>query len=96
MTRVLSLLPDGMGEEFLALWHEFEAGETPDARFAKAVDRVPPLLHNLHGGGHSWSTHGISKERVFSLNERIGTGSEALWSVLRKRLEGAVEEGILK
>ena len=94
--RILSILPSGMGEEFMELWHEFESGETPDSRFAKAIDRVPPLLHNLHGGGHSWQKHGITKDQVFSLNQRIGKGSEELWLVIRSKLENAVNEGILK
>ena len=94
--RILAILPDGMGDEFMVLWHEFEAGETSDSRFAKAIDRVPPLLHNIADDGHSWQKHGISSERVFSLNERIGQGSDALWSVMRKKLEAAVKDGILK
>lgn len=95
MKRILSFLPDGMGEEFMELWYEFEAGETADAQFAKAVDRVPPLLHNIHGHGHSWKTHGITKNKVFSVNQRIENGSKELWSVMRSKLEKAVDEGIL-
>ena len=94
--RVLNLLPDEMAEEFLELWHEFEAGETADSCFAKAIDRVPPLLHNIHGDGHSWKTHGITKDKVFSVNQRIEAGSKELWSVMRDKLEAAVDAGILK
>jgi len=54
------------------------------------------LLHNLHGDGHSWRKHGVSKERVFDLNQRIESGSEALWAVIRRKLEEAVSAGILK
>ncbi|MGM0906218.1 MAG: HD domain-containing protein [Pseudomonadota bacterium] len=94
--RILSILPNDMEDEFMELWYEFEAGETTDARFAKAVDRVPPLLHNIHGDGHSWKAHGITKDKVFSVNQRIENGSEALWSVMRSKLERAVDDGILK
>lgn len=96
ISRLFNLLPDGMSDEFLDLWQEFESGETADARFAKAIDRVPPLLHNLHGEGHSWKAHGVTKEQVFSVNQRIEAGSKDLWSVIRKKLEGAVEAGLLK
>lgn len=96
LARVLSFLPDGKGDEFVDLWYEFEAGETPDARYAKAIDRVPPLLHNLRGNGHSWRTHGVTQEQVLSLNSRIGLGSTELWQVIRKQLEDAFEQGILK
>ncbi|MCC5853348.1 MAG: HD domain-containing protein [Alkalimonas sp.] len=94
--RLLQLLPAELAQEFTALWQEFEAGETAEARFAKAIDRVPPLLHNLHGDGHSWKTHGVSADQVFSVNQRIAAGSEALWSVMRARLEAAVRDGLLK
>ncbi len=93
--RLLALLPEGKAEEYMALWQEFEAGETADSKYAKAIDRVPPLLHNLHGNGHSWSKHNISKEKVFSVNKRIAKGSEKLWNVLEEELEKAVEKGIL-
>ncbi len=95
--RLLNLLPDdNIAEEYMALWYEFEAGESADSKYAKAIDRVPPLLHNLHGNGHSWSKHDISKQQVFNLNSRIAQGSEKLWSVMAAKLEQAVESGILK
>ncbi|HAS14896.1 MAG TPA: phosphohydrolase [Idiomarina abyssalis] len=94
--RILSILPDEMEGELIELWYEFEAGETADSKFAKAVDRVPPLLHNIHGNGHSWKAHRITKDKVFSVNQRIESGSEALWSVMRSKLESAVDEGVLK
>lgn len=96
LKRLLDILPDGEAEEYLFLWHEFESGNTADSRYAKAIDRVPPLLHNLHGRKTSWEEHNISKEQVFSVNSRIANGSEALWTVLEKRLETAVETGKLK
>lgn len=94
--RVLGLLPGAMHDEYLALWQEFEAGESNDARFAKAIDRVPPLLHNIHGDGHSWKAHGITQEQIFSVNQRIEQGSTELWDVMREQLEGAVRDGLLK
>lgn len=95
VARLFAMLPEGMSAEFLALWNEFEAGETPDARYAKAIDCVPPLLHNLHGNGHSWRAHDISQEKILGLNARIGLGSTELWHVIRKQLEEAFEQGIL-
>ena len=94
--RILSLLPNDMGSEFIELWLEFESGETADSCFARAVDRVPPLLHNLHGGGHSWKKYGVAKDRVFSINQCIQNGSEDLWAVVREKLEEAVTKGILE
>ncbi len=96
LERILSLLPGNKAKEYMALWHEFEAGETADSRYAKAIDRVPPLLHNLYGGGHSWRKHQVPKEKVFSLNSRINEGSQQLWTVIKARLEEAVSKGILR
>ncbi|MEN9657541.1 MAG: hypothetical protein RL571_1006 [Pseudomonadota bacterium] len=93
--RLLALLPEGSGDEYLQLWYEFEAGESADAKYAKAIDRVPPLLHNLHGNGHSWSAHQVPKEKVFAVNSRINQGSAPLWQVLETKLQAAVANGIL-
>ena len=94
--RILNMLPNGMGSEFVELWREFESGDTPDSRFAKSIDRVPPLLHNIHGNGLSWEENGIKKDQVFTVNKRIEKGSEELWAVIEKQLECAVNDGILK
>lgn len=94
--RILTLLPDGKGAAFLELWQEFEAGKTPDASFAKAIDRIPPLLHNLHGDGHSWKENNVPKEKVFDLNKRhIANGSTQLWETMEKKLEQAIDDGLL-
>jgi len=61
LERVLGLLPEGKADEYVELWLEFEAGSSADSKYAKAVDRIPPMLHNLHGDGHSSRTHGIFK-----------------------------------
>jgi len=94
--RVLGLLPEEKHEEYIGLWYEFEAGETPESRYARAIDRIPPLLHNLHGNGHSWDTHNIPKEKVFSVNRRIKDGSERVWESIESKLNEAVLNGILK
>jgi len=96
LKRILDLLPEGQADQYLSLWHEFEEGESADAKFAKAVDRVPPLLHNLHDNGHSWQKHNVPKEKVFALNSRIASGSNDLWSVIEAKLNTAVDTGILK
>lgn len=94
--RILSLLPDSKTDEYMVLWHEFESGESADSRYARAIDRVPPLLHNLHGDGHSWRENNITKDQVLSLNSRINDGSEKIWKVMHAKLKEAVSNGILK
>lgn len=95
VARLLGLLPAAQAAELQDLWDEFDAGTSSDARYARAIDRIPPLLQNLHGDGHSWRQNAVSPERILGLNARIGEGSEAVWSVIRGRLEKAFAEGIL-
>ena len=94
--RVLEMLPKDQADEYVALWFEFEEGESAESIFARAVDRIPPLLHNLHGDGHSWRENNVSKEMVLSLNSRIADGSNEVWDTLKNQLHEAVETGILK
>jgi putative hydrolase of HD superfamily len=86
--RIFGLLPGPQGADFLALWQEFEAGETADSRFANAVDRAMPVLLNLANRGQSWRENGISHERVVGrVAPPIREGCPALWQYLEARLE---------
>lgn len=96
LKRVLKLLPKEKFTVYFDLWKEFELGESSDSKYAKAIDRIPPLLHNLHGGGHSWRDNNVPKEKVFSVNSKIKEGSQELWDVMEKKLDKAVSNGILK
>ena len=96
LERILKILPNNESKKYMDLWNEFESGETSDSKFARSIDRVPPILHNLHGGGHSWNDNNIPKEKVFSVNSRIKEGSEILWQVIKLKLDEAVSSGILK
>jgi putative hydrolases of HD superfamily len=93
--RIYALLPDDQRDELRALWEEFEAKETPEARFAGSVDRLAPLLLNHATEGRSWREHGITSERVRSINKRIELGSPALWEVAQELIDDAVAEGYL-
>ena len=86
--RIFGLLPAGQAAELLALWREFEAGETAEARLASAVDRAMPVLLNLANDGQSWRENGISYERVVArVREPIETGCPALWRHIDARLQ---------
>jgi putative hydrolases of HD superfamily len=88
--RIFGLLPNAHGARFLELWEEFEAGETPEARFAHAADRAMPVLLNLANGGGSWVENGIAYERVVrKVGPPIEAGCPALWDWLAPQLEAA-------
>jgi putative hydrolase of HD superfamily len=92
--RIFGLLPEAIGAEFLALWQEFEKGETMESRFANALDRAMPVLLNLENEGQSWRENKISFERVVNRIEgQINDGFPALWAYLRPKLDEARGKG---
>lgn len=93
--RVFGLLPTDQAQAFRALWDEFEARETPEAKFAAACDRLQPMLLNIHTEGASWRKHGITHERVVARNAHIAAGSTVLWGHMAKLLAEAVADGLL-
>ena len=94
VTRIFGLLPDDRGAALLALWQEFEAGASAEARFAHAIDRAMPVLLNLSNAGQSWRENGISHERVVRrVKPPIREGCPALWDYIEVRLEHARTQG---
>lgn len=91
--RLFGLLPAEQGAELRAVWDEFEAGATPEARFARALDRFAGFLLNHASEGRSWRENGITADRVYERNQPIGAGAPALWEVVQHRLAGAVAAG---
>lgn len=92
--RIFGLLQEKQSATFMALWHEFENGDTAEARFAHAADRAMPVLLNLANEGQSWVENGISHQRVVKrLKDPIQAGCPALWAYLEIRLEDARERG---
>ncbi|MFO1329147.1 MAG: HD domain-containing protein [Rubrivivax sp.] len=92
--RITGLLPPPQAAEWLALWDEFEAGVTAEARFAHAADRAMPALLNLADGGHSWVAHGIGYERVVArIGPPIQAGCPALWAWMKERLDEELVRG---
>lgn len=84
--RIFGLLPPDQGAALRALWEEFEAAETPDARFAKSLDRVQPVMANLMSGGGTWVTYDVTYEQLESrVGVKIAKGAPRLWDWVRER-----------
>ena len=93
--RLFGLLPDDQTQAFRALWDEFEARETVEAKFAAACDRLHPMLLNVHTEGAAWQRHGITSDRVLARNGHIVHGSKDLWTYAEAMIRQAVADGTL-
>jgi putative hydrolases of HD superfamily len=80
--RLFWVLPEDQAQSFMALWQEFEDRQTPEAKFAFALDRLMPVLHNVFTQGGSWKEHGIRQEQALTKNRPIEDGSSVLWQVV--------------
>jgi putative hydrolase of HD superfamily len=93
--RLFGLLPADQAAELRQLWVEFEARQTPEARFANAIDRVMPLLLNYETQGKSWQEHGIRSENILPRMAHVNGGSETIWQLIQAIVTDAVEVGYL-
>ncbi|HFQ5377919.1 TPA: HD domain-containing protein [Vibrio vulnificus] len=94
--RLFGMLPAEQGEELLQLWLEFEAAQTADAKFGKALDRIIPMLLNYHNQGQSWQEHGVTRQQALTVNQKIDLGSHVLWDKAQEIIEQATQNGWLK
>ncbi len=93
--RLFALLPPDQAVEFRQLWNEFESRKSADARFAAALDRMLPQLHNYYTQGGSWKEHAITVDRVVAKNATMNEGAAVLWTWTQKLLADAVMKGFL-
>lgn len=94
--RIYGLLPEDQRDEWVQAWREFEEGETVEARYANAIDRLLPLVHNYYTGGQSWVRHGIKRSQVIRRIAPVEHISAPMWQFAMELLDRAVEKGILK
>ncbi len=86
--RIFGLLPADQAAEFRALWDEFEAAETPDAVFAKALDRVQPVMQNLATEGGTWVEYQVTRDQLETrVGQRIARGAPRVWAYLGPLLD---------
>lgn len=93
--RLFSMLPAEQGRQIRNLWEEFDAGQTPDACFAAAIDRLQPMLNNYYTCGRSWKNHNVESGMVYKRMEPIRRASEELWQFAASLIDDAVNKGWL-
>ncbi|WP_149244159.1 HD domain-containing protein [Dyadobacter sp. 32] len=94
--RIFGLLPAEQGAEFIAIWEEFEAGTTDEAKFAKSMDRLEPLLQNTSNQGGTWAEFNVGYQQVYEKKKAIKNGSAIIWNYAESLINDSVEQGILK
>jgi putative hydrolase of HD superfamily len=88
--RICAILPRDVSDKFDSLWQEFEDAQTPEAKFAHAMDRSIPIILNLANNGQSWRENGIRYEQVIKRNgPAVEAGCPALWAYLKEQLDEA-------
>ena len=93
--RIFGLLPAKQFQSMKQLWSEFEEAQTADARFAKAIDRILPLLQNVKNEGGSWARHQVKKSQVVQRNQYLQGLAPQLWTYATEQIDFAVSQGWL-
>ncbi len=94
--RLFGLLPEEQAAQVRELWEEFEAMQTPESRFAAALDRLQPLLHNYYTKGEAWRRHGVRRSQVLKRNAHIREGAPELWAFAEELIAESVRKGYLE
>lgn len=95
--RIFNLLPEDQAKKFYDLWKEFEAQETPEAKFARTMDNFQPVMLNDATGGKSWKERGVKLSQILGRNKNTGAGSETLWNYsYEKMIRPNVESGSIR
>lgn len=93
--RIFGLLPPDQAAGFRQLWQEYEEQDTPEAKFAHALDRFQPFLHNYVTRGKSWRHHGVRKHQVVERMQPVEKGAPVLWDYVAELIDDAVAKGYL-
>lgn len=82
--RIFHLLPDDQADKMYELWEEFEAQQTPEAKFARTMDNIQPMMLNDVSNGLSWDEHQVKLSQILKRNERTADGSEQIWEYAKE------------
>ena len=91
--RIFSMLPDDQKDILISLFDEFEEGKTPEAKFAKAMDNLQPLLLNNSNNGGDWRMHGVNKTQVYGRQGKTAEGSEILFNLTDILIKENIRKG---
>ena len=90
------MLPEEQKTEFIALFDEFEAYETPEAKFAHVMDNLQPLILNNSNNGSDWRQHGVTAEQVYKRQSKTKLGSKKLFAIIDNIIQENINKGNIK
>jgi putative hydrolases of HD superfamily len=94
--RIFGMLPAEQAQEMIAVWEEFEAGETAEAKFARAMDRFEPVLQNVSNSGGTWNEKNVPYEQVIEKLSVIGKGAQDVWDAARQMIDETAQKGFIR
>lgn len=94
--RIFSLLPEDQKNELISLFDEFEAYETPEAKFAHSMDNFQPLILNNSNGGGDWKEHDVTAAKVYGRQSKTRLGSEKIYEITDQLIQENIRKGNLK
>lgn len=94
--KLYSMLPKEIGTELRLLWEEFDKMQTPDSRYAAALDRLQPFIHNINTNYHTWYEGNVTKEQIYKRIGIVKTAIPSAWQYVESSVNKAIEEGAIK
>ncbi|MBQ7096496.1 MAG: HD domain-containing protein [Clostridia bacterium] len=94
--RIFGILPQDQKQEMILLFNEFEECRTPEARFARVMDNLQPMMLNDKNNGADWKRHNVAKSQIYKRNEKTPTGSAELWEFMKILVEQNIEKGTIR
>ncbi|MCI5924101.1 MAG: HD domain-containing protein [Oscillospiraceae bacterium] len=94
--QLYALLPADQAGEYRALWEEFDRMDTPDSRFAAALDRVQPIINNYLTEGHTWKLGHVTSAQVYERMAPVKNGLPEAWKVVEWIINTSIEKGFLQ
>jgi putative hydrolase of HD superfamily len=92
--KIFGLLPEDQKKYYRELWNEFEGNSTNESKFARAIDRIVPILLNMKSSGLGWKENKVGYTQVFEVSSRIAHGSSTLWHYIKEMLEENKDTGL--
>ena len=94
--KLFGMLPGDQAKEIRELWEEFDTMETPDSKYAAAIDRLQPFVNNYLTEGYTWKKGNVTSDKVYKRMDMVKQGMPELWDFIEKTIQDSIDKGYLK